>query len=79
MSYAQNRNAPTKKDENKGLASGTPLILSGEIYEKIHFKNELVDGVNFAKVDDPQNTPSILRAVTLICNKLFDFMLHVTL
>lgn len=37
------------------IACGSPLILSGEIYEKVYFGSQLVDRVNVLKIDDPQD------------------------
>ena len=41
------------------LACGVPLVLSGEIAEKLFFRDQLVDGRNAAIVPDPEDRKSL--------------------
>lgn len=45
------------------IACGSPLILSGEIYEKVYFGSQLVDRVNVLKIDDPQDVAQLEKGI----------------
>ncbi|TCU15962.1 glycosyltransferase [Rhizobium sullae] len=45
------------------IACATPLILSGEIYEKVYFRSQLVDRINVLRVPDPQNTFELAKGI----------------
>ncbi len=45
------------------IACASPLILSGEIYEKVYFGSQLVDRINVLKVEDPQEPAQLEAAI----------------
>lgn len=45
------------------IACASPLILSGEIYEKVYFSSQLVDRINVLKVDDPEDVAQLERRI----------------
>ncbi|MFS2177093.1 hypothetical protein ACCC98_14225 [Rhizobium pisi] len=45
------------------IACAMPLILSGEIYEKVYFSSQLVDRVNVLRVPDPQNIFELAQGI----------------
>lgn len=48
------------------LASGRALVVSGEIYEKLFFQDQLVSGVNVMRVDDPDNVQQLAEVIRTV-------------
>jgi hypothetical protein len=45
------------------LACGRPLIMSGEIYDKLFFRDQLVKGTNVVRVEDPNDRLALAEAI----------------
>ncbi len=48
------------------LACGRPLILSGEIFDKVFFRDQLVSGANVAIVPDPEDRQMLAGVVRMV-------------